>query len=209
LLPFVDLSSPQAADQLARQLAASTRVRGVRQILNVHADPQFDYVGRHYLREAQWQCGMALLERHGLIFSANLPLTNAGSCRAGQALSGCALCPEPCWHVCGSARACRLARVAGWHAGVGSLLECAGEAERLWHAGPPLDGGQFAAAGVRGHRRFWQRSLHVCFNFPVCSLYTSYRRLWQAYDNLLAQAAAHERRAMFADNAWQFYQLGD
>jgi predicted TIM-barrel fold metal-dependent hydrolase len=46
-------------------------------------------------------------------------------------------------------------------------------------------------------------------NFPVCSLYTSYRRLWQAYDNLLAQAAAHERRAMFADNAWRFYQLGD
>ncbi|MBV8521620.1 MAG: amidohydrolase family protein, partial [Acetobacteraceae bacterium] len=36
-------------------------VRGIRQILNVHPDPLYDYVGRHFMREPAWRDGMRVL----------------------------------------------------------------------------------------------------------------------------------------------------
>lgn len=210
LLPFLDLANPQVADQLARQLAASTRVRGVRQILNVHADPQFDYVGRHYMREAQWQCGMALLERHGLIFELQI--------YPSQMQEAAALArryPAVRFALNHAGMYVDRHAPAGWRAwrdGMRALAACPnvqvklsgfGMLDHYWTEDSlrPL---VYEAIDAFGSARCMFAS-----NFPVCSLYTSYRRLWQAYDNLLAQAAAHERRAMFADNAWHFYQLGD
>jgi len=209
LLPFLDLASPQAADQLARQLAASTRVRGVRQILNVHADPQFDYVGRHYMRETQWQLGMALLERHKLIFELQI--------YPSQMLEAAAL-----------ARRYPGVRFALNHAGM-YVDRHAPAGWRMWRDGMralaacPNVQVKLSGFGMLDHHwtedslrplvyeaidAFGSARCMFASNFQVCSLYTSYRRLWQAYDHLLAQAASHERRAMFADNAWRFYQLG-
>jgi len=208
LMPALDLAADDVADMLAQQLASSPRVRGVRQILNVHADPRLDYVGRHYLREPGWQRGLALLEQHGLIFElqlypAQMPeaaalvarypgvrfvLNHAGMYVDRQAVQG--------WRE--------------WRDGLRALAACRnvqiklsgfGMLDHHWTTDSlaPL---VFEAIDAFGSVRCMFAS-----NFPVCSLFSSYQRLWQTYDSLLAQASSSERAALFADNAQRFYQL--
>jgi len=66
-----DLSADNAP-QVLEAHAAFANTRGIRQILNVHDDPLYDYVGRHYMHEPQWRRHFALLKRHGLSFDLQL-----------------------------------------------------------------------------------------------------------------------------------------
>jgi len=50
LVAYVDLSTTDAGERL-EELAAYRNLRGIRQILNVHQDTKYDYVGRHFMRE--------------------------------------------------------------------------------------------------------------------------------------------------------------
>ncbi len=72
LVVGADLSSPEATRTLEAQLEHSEKVRGVRQILNVHEDPLFDYVGRHYMSEPAWRDNFRLLARHDLSFDLQI-----------------------------------------------------------------------------------------------------------------------------------------
>lgn len=65
------MSLPDAEDYLRRQ-AEIPLVRGVRQILNTHENPFYDFVGRHFMHEESWRRGFALLARFG--FSFNLQI---------------------------------------------------------------------------------------------------------------------------------------
>ncbi len=67
IVAFAALDDPDAADQLAAQ-AAFPHVRGIRQIVNWHADPARSYTARDLTRDPQWQAGYALLGDHGLSF---------------------------------------------------------------------------------------------------------------------------------------------
>ncbi|MBV8522913.1 MAG: amidohydrolase family protein, partial [Acetobacteraceae bacterium] len=71
LVPYADLSAPDTGALLAAH-AAHPNVRGIRQILNVHPDPLYDYVGRHFMREPAWREGFKLLRRHGLSFDLQI-----------------------------------------------------------------------------------------------------------------------------------------
>ena len=66
-----DLSAPNAPAVLEAH-AAFVRTRGIRQILNVHENKLYDYVGRHYMREATWRENFSLLEKHGLSFDLQI-----------------------------------------------------------------------------------------------------------------------------------------
>ena len=71
IVAYADLSQPDV-DPLLAAHAAHRNVRGIRQILNVHADRRFDYVGRHFMREPQWRAGFARLQPHGLSFDLQI-----------------------------------------------------------------------------------------------------------------------------------------
>lgn len=71
IVAAADLSRPDAPEILAAH-AAFANTRGIRQILNVHANPLYDYVGRHYLRDNTWRRHFALLARHRLSFDLQL-----------------------------------------------------------------------------------------------------------------------------------------
>jgi predicted TIM-barrel fold metal-dependent hydrolase len=71
IVAYADLASPDA-DALLAAHAAHRNVRGIRQILNVHADPYYDYVGRHFMHEPQWRRGFALLEKYRLSFDLQI-----------------------------------------------------------------------------------------------------------------------------------------
>ncbi len=71
IVAYADLSRPDV-DQLLAAHAAFPNVRGIRQILNVHPDPLYDYVGRHFMREPSWRAGFGLLQKHSLSFDLQI-----------------------------------------------------------------------------------------------------------------------------------------
>ena len=71
IVAYADLSKPDV-DALLIAHADHPNVRGIRQILNVHTDPHYDYVGRHFMREPAWRAGFALLAKHGLSFDLQI-----------------------------------------------------------------------------------------------------------------------------------------
>jgi predicted TIM-barrel fold metal-dependent hydrolase len=44
-------------------------------------------------------------------------------------------------------------------------------------------------------------------NFPVDRLMSGYRRLWEAYDSLVADFSDDERRMMFTETAERVYRI--
>src|SRR6185437_1302613 len=71
IVACADLSSA-AAPQLLDQLAAYRNVRGIRQILNVHHDPRYNYVGCHYMEQSEWHRNLARLAPYGWSFDLQI-----------------------------------------------------------------------------------------------------------------------------------------
>jgi predicted TIM-barrel fold metal-dependent hydrolase len=67
----VDLSAPNAAQVLGGH-AAFANTRGIRQILNVHENKLFDYIGRHLMRDSVWRENFALLRRYDMSFDMQI-----------------------------------------------------------------------------------------------------------------------------------------
>ncbi|MES1953419.1 amidohydrolase family protein [Salinisphaera hydrothermalis] len=203
-----DLSAPDARDVLERQLVASDRVRGVRQILNVHADPLFDYVGRHYMREPQWRANFALLAEFGLSFDLQLypDQMPAAAILAAEH-------PDVTFVINHAGMYVDRAHVAGWRAWRDGLRRLAalpnvaiklsgfGMLDHDWTLGSirPLIFEAIDAFGV-------ERCLFAS-NYPVDALYASYDDIWMAYAAVVADASASDNRALFADNACRLYRL--
>ena len=71
IVAYADLSRPDAP-ALLESLAAFRNVRGIRQILNVHPDPRYNYVERDYLLEAPWRANLSRLSTLGWSFDLQL-----------------------------------------------------------------------------------------------------------------------------------------
>jgi predicted TIM-barrel fold metal-dependent hydrolase len=94
-----DLSADNAQEVLEGH-AAFANTRGIRQILNVHANPLYDYVGRHYMREPQWRKNFALLRRYSMSFDLQLyPSQMKEAAELAQEHPRHAVHRESCGHV--------------------------------------------------------------------------------------------------------------
>ncbi len=71
IVAAVDLAAPNAP-QVLEAHAAFANTRGIRQILNVHENKLFDYIGRHLMRDAAWRENFALLRRYDMSFDLQL-----------------------------------------------------------------------------------------------------------------------------------------
>lgn len=210
LVVGADLSRPDAADLLSRQLELSDRIRGVRQILNVHADPLFDYVGRHYMNEPLWRDNFALLARHGLSF--DLQLYPSQMPRAAELA---AEHPETLFVINHAGMYVDRHGVAGWRAwrdGLRTLAACDNVVIKL------------SGFGMLDHRwtveslrplileaidAFGTQRAMFASNFPVDGLYARYDALWHAYADVVADASRVENAALFRENARRVYRLGN
>lgn len=208
LVVGADLSQPDAGARLAAQCGLTDRVRGVRQILNVHADPLYDYVGRHYMQEPRWQENFALLKRWGLSFDLQIY-----PAQMAQAARLAAEHPETPFVLNHAGMYVDRQGVAGWRAwreglrllaaeeNVTVKLSGFGMLDHHWTLGSirPL---VLEAIDVFGVERCLFAS-----NYPVDGLYARYQDIWHAYAELVADASADEKRALFIDNARRVYRL--
>jgi len=207
IVAYADLSAP-GADALLAEHAQFRNVRGIRQTLNVHPDPYYDYVGRHFMREPAWRRGFALLARHRLSFDLQIYPP-----QMPEAAELARMHPQTTIILNHTGMFVDRSSVAGWRAwrdGLRALAQCPNVHAKI--SGLGMIDHQWTIESLRpyvletidafGHERAMFAS-----NFPVDRLYGGYAALWQAFDRIVGGASPTERHALFRGNAERVYRI--
>jgi predicted TIM-barrel fold metal-dependent hydrolase len=206
MVAHADLGAPDAEAILTRH-AEFPVLRGIRQVVNRHPVPLYNYVERDFMREPAWQQGFKLLARFGLSFDMQLYPH-----QFGEAVAIAADNPDT--------------EIIINHAGMWADRDLAGW--RAWRDGLRLLAAQpnvavkISGLGMFDHR-FTIESLRplvletidafgtdramFASNFPVDKLFSDYSTLWNTYVGIVAGCSAAEQAALFRNNAERIYRL--
>ncbi|MES2337192.1 MAG: amidohydrolase family protein [Pseudomonadota bacterium] len=204
IIAFAALDDPEV-EALLEAHAAHPNVRGIRHIVNWHADPQRTYTPRDVTQDAAWAAGFALLAKYGLSFDlqaypgqfvalaeliARHPDTHVVINHTGMAVPG----EWDVWRS-GMAALAALPNVAVKLSGVGFT-------HRPWtidQVRPYI----LDAIGLFGPTRALFAS-----DLPTDRLFGSVAQHLDAYDAITAGFSDDERRALWGRNANRIYRLG-
>jgi len=201
-----DLSAPDVEALLARH-AEFPVLRGIRQVVNRHAVPLYNYVARDFMREPAWQQGFKLLHKFGLSFDMQLYPH-----QFGDAVAVAAANPDTPI-IINHAGMWADRDLAGWRAWRDGLRQLAAQPNMCV---------KISGLGMFDHyftmESFRPLVLEVidafgidramfASNFPVDKLFSSYAALWTTYAGIVAGFAAAEQAALFRGNAERIYRL--
>lgn len=205
IVAYADLSRPDIAAQLDAQ-AAIANVRGIRQILNRHAEPKYVQADRDYMDDPAWDAGYRLLAKHSLSF--DLQLWPHQMDQAARIVAR-----HPAVQVIVNHTGMPIRRDAegraDWKRELGKLallphvsikISGLGMLDHQWTEDSirPFVLETIALFGV-------QRCLFAS-NFPVDKLFSDYAAIWRAFSSITAGFSSAERRALFHDNARRVYR---
>lgn len=205
----VDLAGAGVEARL-NHLATLSSVRGVRDILNWHADPYFSHrADPAIIDDPRWRSGFAMLATRGLsfdmqVYPAQLPRVADLAARHPETRIVLDHCGMPIGRDVASMADWRrgLAAVAA-NANVFVKLSAVGTNDHDWTLDslreviePTID--------IFGPRRAMFAS-----NFPVDGLYSSLPELYGAFWSIAARYSRDEQRAMFATTAQNCYQMSN
>ncbi|MCC8397196.1 amidohydrolase family protein [Paraburkholderia sp. MMS20-SJTR3] len=207
LVAAVNLSAANAPALLEAH-ASFANTRGIRQILNVHQNKLYDYVGRHFMRERQWREHFALLRRHDLSFDLQL--------YPSQMEEAAALAREHAdtlFIVNHAGMFVDRNSVAGyraWRDGLRMLAACSNVAVKI--SGLAMFDHRWTVESLRPYvletiDAFGVERAMFASNFPVDRLFGSYTDVWRAYAAIVADASEADRAALFRGNAERFYRI--
>ena len=207
IVAFTDLSRIDAP-KIFEVLAALRNVRGIRQTINLHADPRYNYASRDYLAEPVWRQNLKHLSRYGWSFDLQMYPTQAAAA-ADIVKSN----PDIQFIINHGGMFVDRGSVRGW---------------REWRDGlrtlASFDNASIKLSGLSMFDHRWTvesfRPLVLeaidCFgagrcmfasNFPLDGLHAPYARLWQSYAQIVSGASEREREALFVGNAIRYYRL--
>lgn len=195
------------AEELIAEHAAYANVRGVRHIVNWHANPSYSYTPLNLLADPAWERGYAALGRHSLSFDL-------------QAYP---------WQL-GTA-----AKIARRHPGIPVILNHAGmplvdepNGQAQWRrnmrqlADVPHASVKISGFGIIDHRwtidsirpyvletieMFGPDRCMFASDFPTDRLYADLDRILGAYHAIVAHFSDEEKFALFAGNAARIYGI--
>lgn len=204
IVAFAALDDPEL-DHLLEAHAANPNVRGIRHIVNWHADPRRTYSPRDVTGDEAWARGFALLARHGLSFDLQA--------YPGQFLGLAALIarhPEIQVIVNHTGMA-----VPGeweeWRAGMRALAALPNVATKLSGMGfthRPWSLDQARAYVLEAIELFGTERAMFASDFPTDKLFGSFADHLDAYAAITADFSDDERRALWGRNANRVYRLG-
>lgn len=200
--------SLDTAPELLERLSRVPNVRGVRQILNVHRDPRYDYVGRHFLREARWRANLRRLAQYG--WSFDLQIYPAQASLAVEVIRDH---PDITFIVNHAGMFVDRNHVAGWREwrdGLSDLAACDNVAIKL--SGLAMFDHCWTLESLRPYvletiAAFDVPRCMFASNFPIDGLHGSYDALWLAYAEIVSGASVSEREQLFVNNARRYYRL--
>jgi len=202
-----DLSAPDAPDTL-RRLSAFPNLRGIRQILNRHADPRFNYVSRDYLLEPRWRENLASLARHGWSFDLQLY-----AAQVPAAIEVIARHPDILFIVNHAGMLVDHTDVHArqeWSSALRGLAQYPNVALKI--SGLVMFDHHWSRGSLRPRVLealdcFGAERCMFASNFPIDGLHADYGALWHAYASMLEGASDAERAALFYGNARRYYRL--
>lgn len=207
IIAFAPLHDPDVASVLKAQ-AAHSRVRGIRQTVNWHADPLRSFTPRDLTQDDQWRNGFGLLGRYGFSFDLQ--------CYPGQ-MPGLAPLIERHPEIpviidhLGMPVASDSDGFGQWRQGLKVLAA-------LPHVAIKLSGVGFVYPDwtIERVRPLMLEVIdlfgaHRCLfasDFPTDRLFASFDRHLDAYHEIVADFSEDERHSMFSRNTNRVYRLG-
>jgi predicted TIM-barrel fold metal-dependent hydrolase len=207
IVAFAALESPDLESLLAQHVAHRS-VRGIRHIINWHADPRRSYSESDITTSDAWMRGFGLLAKYHMSFDlqaypgqfahfaaliAKHPDTQVIIDHAGMAI------PDDAdgWRTwrCGMAALAALPNVAVKISGMGFT----------WR---PWDIDQARPYVLETIDLFGTDRAMFASNFPTDKLFGSFDKHLGGYDAITAGFSSGERHALFAGNANRIYRLG-
>ncbi|RIA43776.1 putative TIM-barrel fold metal-dependent hydrolase [Hephaestia caeni] len=207
IVAFAALDDPDV-DVLLAAHARHGGVRGIRHIVNWHADPMRTYTPRDMTQDEAWRRGYARLAHHGLSFDLQ--------CYPGQMGSLAALVarhpdvPVIVNHM-GMAVASDPAGFDDWRQGMRALAANAhvvtkisgvGFIDRRWTIE------QIRPLVLEAIEMFGADRCLFASDVPTDKLFGSFDRHMEAYHAIVADFSDAEKRALFGGNANRVYRLG-
>lgn len=207
IVAYADLAAPDAKSVLAAH-AAHSNIRGIRQILNVHPDPLYDYVGRHFMHDPAWRQGFKLLRRHRLSFDLQIYPSQMADAAALAREN-----PETQLVLNHTGMFVDRGTVAGWRKwrnGVRLLAACPNVAAKI--SGLGMIDHAWTVESIRPYvletiDAFGVERCMFASNFPVDRLYGSYSGLWRAFAETVRDATEDESAALFRNTAERIYRI--
>jgi len=202
-----DLAAPNAA-QVLEAHAAFANTRGVRQILNVHGNKLFDYIGRHLMRDPLWRENFALLRRYNLSFDLQLyPSQMDEAVALAEAHADTQFIVN---HAGMFVDRNSVAGYRAWRDGMRRLAGCPNVAVKI--SGLAMFDHHWTVESLRPYvletiDAFGVERAMFASNFPVDRLFGSYEDLWHAYASIVADASVAEQDALFRRNAERIYRI--
>jgi predicted TIM-barrel fold metal-dependent hydrolase len=206
IVASADLSAPDVEALLARH-ATFPALRGIRQVVNRHRIPLYNYADRDFMSESGWQQGFKLLAKFGLSFDMQLYPRQFGEAAAIAAANP----NTPI--IINHAGMWADRDLAGWRAWRDGLRTLAAQ---------PNIAVKISGLGMFDHH-FTTESLRplvletidafgadramFASNFPVDKLFSDYPTLWNAYAAIVAGCSGSEQAALFRSNAERIYRL--
>ncbi|WP_345816197.1 amidohydrolase family protein [Paraburkholderia sp. PREW-6R] len=203
----VDLSAHNAAELLEAH-ASFANTRGVRQILNVHDDKLYDYVGRHFMREPQWREHFGLLRAHDLSFDLQIyPSQMDEAAALARAHGDTQLIVN---HAGMFVDRSSVAGYRAWRDGMRVLAGCPNVAVKI--SGFAMFDHKWTVESLRPYvletiDTFGVERAMFASNFPVDRQFSSYTDLWRAYASIVDGASDTDKDALFRRNAERFYRI--
>jgi predicted TIM-barrel fold metal-dependent hydrolase len=207
IVAAVDLSASNAA-QILEAHAAFANTRGVRQILNVHHNKLFDYIGRHLMRDATWRENFALLRRHRMSFDMQLyPSQMAEAAELARTHADTQFIVN---HAGMFVDRDSVAGYRAWRDGMRALAACDNVAVKI--SGLAMFDHHWTVESLRPYvfetiDAFGVDRTMFASNFPVDRLFGSYAKLWLAYASIVGGASEAEQAALFVRNAERMYRI--
>jgi predicted TIM-barrel fold metal-dependent hydrolase len=207
IVAWADLSAPDAEATLAAH-AQFSNTRGIRQILNVHADPLYGYVERHFMRDAAWLENFRLLARYGLSFDLQVYPS-----QMPEAASLVRRYPDIQFVLNHAGMFVDRDSPAGyraWRDGLRLLSSYPNVAVKI--SGLAMFDHRWTVESLRPYvletiDAFGTERTMFASNFPVDRLFGTYEALWHAYARIVAGASEAERTALFRGNAERIYRI--
>jgi predicted TIM-barrel fold metal-dependent hydrolase len=207
IVAFADLSAANATATLER-LAECRNLRGVRQILNVHADSRFNYVQCEYLRDALWRSNVRRLAERGWSFDLQLYPHQVTA-----ALAVIDSTPDLVFILNHAGMFVDRNQPAGWRSwrqGLRDLASCGNVAAKI--SGLAMFDHQWTIESFRPYvleiiDAFGVDRCMFASNFPIDRLHARYADLWHTYAAIVEGASEAERSQLLCANAARLYRL--
>ncbi len=206
IVAFADLSQPDV-DSLLSQHCEYKNMRGIRQLLDFHKNPNWSQADRHFMRDEAWRKNFSLLERYKLSFDLHIYHH-----QIDDAISLAQANPNilVILNHAGIPADRDTESINAWRTALHRFSECDNVAAKI--SGLGMCDRNWTVESIRPFvvdviEAFGVDRCMFGSNFPIDSLFSDYQTVWRAYDQITADLSDDERVKLFHDNAEKYYRI--